>query len=86
MFFTAGMGQRSELYLRWKEADAAVRAILNGAQSATVSAGGGSKSWTRASLSELRKERSDLAAQIARIDRGGRPAITRVRIETKGAY
>lgn len=78
------MTQRQELYDRWKEADAAVRAVLGGAQSASVSAGGGSKSWTRANLSELRKERDSLAAQIARIDSRGRPRITRVRIETRG--
>ena len=76
------MGQRADLYARWKAADEAVSAIIAGAQSATVSSGTGSKSYTRANLSVVIAERDKLARAIAKLDRGGRPPITRVRIES----
>ncbi len=69
------MSERRELYERWKEADDAVRAIMRGAQSASVSSGGGSRSYTRASLAELRRERDALARRIASLDRRGRTGI-----------
>lgn len=77
------MSKRTALYERWKTVDQAITDLITGAQSATVSSGGGSKSYTRASLSELRKERTELACQIASLDRGGRPRILRVHVETE---
>ncbi len=74
------MSERSDLYTRWREADDAVRAILKGAQSASVSSGTGSRSYTRANLSELRRERDGLARRIAAIDRQGRPNLRHVGI------
>lgn len=58
------------------EINAAISAINNGAQSATVSTGNGSKSYTRASLADLMKLRASLIAQIAAYKNGGRPKIT----------
>ena len=42
---------------------------LNGTASATISAGGGSKSYTRLDLSTLRKLRTDYADQVSQISR-----------------
>lgn len=75
---------RERLYARWKEADDAVRALINGAQSATVSDGNGSRSYTRANLSELRRERASLAKRIGRLDRGGRHKIQRIGVRFDG--
>ena len=72
---------RSELYLRWKAADDAVQALIaRGAQSATMSGGSGSESYTALQLRDLIDQRDTLARQIATLDRGGRPNIQRVNI------
>lgn len=72
------MSERSELYKRWKAVDQAVSDIIGGAQSATVSDGNGSKSYTRANLHELRRERHRLAARIAAIDGKGRSRVRHI--------
>lgn len=57
--------------LTWiSEIDRAVQDIaVKGTASATISAGGGSKSYTRLDLDDLRKLRSDYADRVTQIDR-----------------
>lgn len=79
------IGNRAK-YLAWiSEIDRTVREIsLNGTASATISAGGGSKSYTRLDIEKLQKLRSDYAGRVTQIDRrlAGAPStgIRRIRI------
>lgn len=75
------MSKRSNLYARWKEADNAVRAIVNGAQSATFSDGTGSRSYTKASLKDLTALRDGYAASIRRIDTTGATGVRHIGVE-----
>ena len=53
---------------RIAEIDEAVSQIVkSGAASATISSGGGTKSYTRLSLTELRAERAKWASALARL-------------------
>lgn len=73
-------------YLAWIDAiDRAVQQIaLAGTASATISAGGGSKSYTRLDLGALRALRSDYAARVSQINRSlaGLPSIGVRRVMT----
>ena len=64
------IGNRAK-YLAWiGEIDRTVREIsLNGTASATISAGGGSKSYTRLDLDDLRRLRTDYAERVTQINR-----------------
>lgn len=57
--------------------DVIIEVATSGYSSASISAGGGSKSYTRSDLSQLRALRTDLANQLARVDASlvGRSAI-----------
>lgn len=73
-------------YLAWiNDIDRVMREIaVHGSASATVSAGGGSQSYTRIDLDKLRKLRSDYAERVTQIQRrlanvpsvGGRRIMT----------
>lgn len=73
-------------YLAWIDAiDRAVHEIaLTGTASATVSAGGGSKSYSRIDLGALRSLRSDYASRVSQINRclAGLPSIGIRRVMT----
>jgi hypothetical protein len=72
------LDKRAALYTRWQTVDTAIsNAIASGVTSVNVSTGTGTKSFTKISLTDLRKERASLANQIAEIDSIGRPAIKR---------
>ena len=77
------MSQRDEIYKRWKEVDTAISTLIATGQAASMSAGGGSRSYTRADLKQLIALRADYAAQILALDRGGRKTFQRVRVETR---
>ena len=75
-----------ERYLAWIAAiDRAVHEIaMTGTASATVSAGGGSKSYTRLDLGALRSLRRDYAGRVSQINRrlAGVPATGIRRVMT----
>jgi hypothetical protein len=56
-----------ELQQELAEVNAAISAVLSGAQSYTI----GSRSLTRANLAELRNMRAELLEEIALIENGG---------------
>jgi hypothetical protein len=57
--------------------DAAIaRIITSGAQSASLSSGGGAKSYTNLSLAELREMRRETLREIAAYNAGGKRPIT----------
>ncbi len=58
-------------YLAWiNDIDRVIREIAaNGTVSATISVGGGSKSYTRLDLDELRKLRLDYTERVTQINR-----------------
>lgn len=61
--------KRDELAARLDKLDETIFEVAtSGFASATLSAGGGSKSYTRADLSQLRALRTDWANQISRLD------------------
>ena len=72
--------------LTWiSEIDRAVQDIaVNGISSATISVGGGSKSYTRLDIEKLQKLRTDYAERVAQITRrlAGVPSIGIRRIMT----
>lgn len=73
-------------YLAWiNDIDRVVREIAaHGTASATISVGGGSKSYTRLDLDELRKLRSDYTERVTQIQRrlAGIPSVGVRRIMT----
>lgn len=75
------MTRRAALQTRYAALMVKIEAA-EASQSATLSAGGGSRSFTRGNLDSLYRERDRIVRAINAIDRGGRHAITRVRIET----
>ena len=63
--------------------DTAIGDLIAGrVSSVNVSTGTGSKSFTKLSLAELRKELTIVGQQIQAIDNSGRPAIRRVGFRT----
>lgn len=60
-----------EIQQELDEVNAAISAIVRGAQSYTV----GSRSVTKASLAELRTLRGDLQAELAAVENGGSRAV-----------
>jgi hypothetical protein len=58
------------------EVNAAIRELVGGAASATVTSGGATKSYTRAELSSLRELRRDLRLEIQSYNSNGRPGFT----------
>lgn len=73
---------RGKLVERYNRLQGAIEQIEYGAQSATISEGGGSKSYNRANLSLLYAERSRVNRAIRKID-GNYRVIKRVGIQTK---
>jgi hypothetical protein len=70
---------RRELVTEYNALKAAKADLIAGrVSSINVSTGTGSKSFTKISLAELRKEMTIIAQQIQAIDNSGRPAIKRV--------
>ena len=55
-----------------KEIDSAIISLIRGARSATISASGVSKSYTKEGLKELRELRRELKLEIAVAMNGGR--------------
>jgi len=76
------MTSRGKLVKRSKELQAAIESIENGAQSASISEGGGSKSYTRANLPALYTERTLVNRAIRKID-GKHNIIRRVGIQAQ---
>ena len=75
------LDKRADLYARWKAVDTAItNAIAQGVSSVSISTGTGSKSFTKIALTDLIKQRTSLANQIAVIDNFNRPAIKRIGI------
>ena len=71
--------QRKTLVTRYQLIDTAISDMIAGRVSTfSLTTGTGSKSFTKISLSELRKELNIVAQQIQTIDNSGRPAIHRV--------
>ena len=74
---------RRELVTRYKAIDTAIADLIAGrVSSINISTGTGSKSFTKLSLAELRKEMNIVAQQIQAIDNSGRPAIRRIGFRT----
>jgi hypothetical protein len=74
---------RRELVTEYNALKAAKADLIAGRVSSfNVSTGTGSKSFTRISLAELRKEMTIIAQQIQAIDNSGRPAIRRIGFRT----
>ena len=59
-----------------KAVEAAILEITEGAASASVSSGSGSKSYTRADIGTLERMRTKLRQEIRAYGNNGRPAIT----------
>ena len=64
---------------RIEDISSAMDLIANGAQSASITVNGVSKSYTRANLGELRRLRAQLLAELGRIRRGRSFTVTGVR-------
>jgi hypothetical protein len=74
---------RRELVTEYNALKAAKADLIAGrVSSINVSTGTGSKSFTKLSLAELRKEMNIVAQQIQAIDNSGRPAIRRIGFRT----
>jgi hypothetical protein len=74
---------RRELVTRYQAINTAIGDLIAGRVSSySYSTGTGSKSGTKLSLAELRKELNIVAQQIQAIDNSGRPAIRRVGFRT----
>jgi hypothetical protein len=74
---------RRELVTEYNALKAAKADLIAGrVSSINISTGTGSKSFTKLSLAELRKEMTIVAQQIQAIDNSGRPAIRRIGFRT----
>jgi hypothetical protein len=79
----AQLTARRELYTQYTAIKTAISDLIVGrVSSINVSTGTGSKSFTKLSLAELRKEMTIIAQQIQAIDNSGRPAIRRIGFRT----
>lgn len=79
----AQLTTRRELVTEYNALKAAKADLIAGrVSSINVSTGTGTKSFTKISLAELRKEMNIVAQQIQTIDNSGRPAIKRVGFRT----
>ena len=79
------IARKTALLKRIADVDRAIHEIaVGGAASATVSAGGGSKSYTNLDLDKLRRLRADYAGRVTQIQRrlAGVPSIGVRRIMT----
>lgn len=70
------MKRKEYAKLMLKEVETAIREIVAGATSYSISTSDGSKSYTRADLAQLRDWRRELRREVMSYNNRGRPPIT----------